>query len=189
MIHEKLNSIQTRLAAPKGQRNTFGNYNYRSCEDILNALKPLLSETGCTVTLSDEIVAVAGRVYVCATASIQHGSETVTVKAWAREPDSRKGMDEAQVTGATSSYARKYALNGLFAIDDTKDADTQPPQPNAPTISERVYKAIAAFNNCSDAAKVMQVAAKSEQLAKECDAEHREKLDAAYAAAMARVNG
>ena len=127
MINEALTEIQHRLVAPKGQRNTFGNYNYRSCEDILNALKPLLMEHSATVRLSDEVVEVGQRVYVKATATLHAGDETISVSAFAREPASRKGMDDAQVTGATSSYARKYALNGLFAIDDTKDADTQPP--------------------------------------------------------------
>ena len=114
--------IQQNLRAPKGQRNSFGNYNYRSCEDILTAVKPLLG--GCTLTLTDEVVNVGNRNYVIATATISKGSESVSTKGWACESETKKGMDSAQITGACSSYARKYALNGLFAIDDTKDADT-----------------------------------------------------------------
>lgn len=119
-----LSAIQKSLRAPKNQFNRFGNYSYRSCEDILEAVKPLLPE-GYSVILSDEIVEVAGRYYVKAKASLVGNGEEVSTVAFAREPESRKGMDEAQVTGATSSYARKYALNGLFAIDDEKDADTR----------------------------------------------------------------
>ena len=117
MLHE----IQKELKAPKSQRNTFWNYNYRSTEDIMEAVKPLLWNA--TLTISDEIVEVWGRVYVKATATYKSEDETVTTTAYAREPETKKGMDDAQITGATSSYARKYALNGLFAIDDTKDSD------------------------------------------------------------------
>lgn len=119
---EILNTIQRMLKAPKGQRNTFGNYNYRSCENILEAVKPLLGEA--TLTISDEIVLVGDRYYVKATATLTCGKEEKSVSAYAREAVTKKGMDEAQITGAASSYARKYALNGLFCIDDTKDADT-----------------------------------------------------------------
>lgn len=116
--------IQTKLNAPKNQRNTFGNYNYRSCEDILEAVKPLLKETNCTLTITDEVVQVADRIYVKATATLKTPSgEVFTTSAFAREPLSKKGADESQITGAASSYARKYALNGLFCIDDNKDAD------------------------------------------------------------------
>jgi hypothetical protein len=120
---EELVKIQADLKAPKGQRNDFGKYNYRSCEDILTAVKPLLSDNGCYLVINDDIVMLGNRFYVKATVTIFKGSESVTTVAFAREPDTKKGMDEAQITGATSSYARKYALNGLFAIDDTKDAD------------------------------------------------------------------
>lgn len=116
--------IQTKLNAPKNQRNTFGNYNYRSCEDILEAVKPLLKETNCTLTITDEVVQVADRIYVKATATLKTPSgEVFTTSAFAREPLSKKGADESQITGAASSYARKYALNGLFCIDDNKDTD------------------------------------------------------------------
>ena len=117
-----LNKIQKELKAPKGQRNTFGNYNYRSCEDILEAVKPLLGKA--TLTLNDEIVLIGDRYYIKATATITDGQASVLVSAYARESLEKKGMDMAQITGAASSYARKYALNGLFCIDDTKDADT-----------------------------------------------------------------
>src|ERR1035437_4586153 len=119
-----LNTIQQSLKAPKGQRNSFGNYNYRSCEDIVEAVKPLLG-TG-ILTINDEVVCIGDRYYVKATATLVESKDSqMSVSAFAREPLEKKGMDTAQITGATSSYARKYALNGLFAIDDTKDADTQ----------------------------------------------------------------
>lgn len=121
-IYTELSRIQKELKAPKGQFNRFGNYKYRSCEDILEAVKPLLGD--CSLTVSDEVIVVADRFYIKATAKLSlSNDEFVTNSALAREPETKKGMDEAQVTGATSSYARKYALNGLFAIDDTKDAD------------------------------------------------------------------
>lgn len=119
-----LQQIQSKLKAPKGQRNTFGGYNYRSCEDILEALKPVLAEYGAAVLLSDEIVQMGTRWYVKATATLKTENESISVTAFAREAENRKGMDESQITGSASSYARKYALNGLFGIDDTKDADT-----------------------------------------------------------------
>ena len=120
---QKLIAVQAALKAPKGQRNTFGNYNYRSCEDILEALKPLLKQEGLLLTISDTIEFIGNRFYVKATATVADGDKTVSVTAYAREEETKKGMDGSQITGAASSYARKYALNGLFAIDDTKDAD------------------------------------------------------------------
>jgi hypothetical protein len=122
---KNLIKIQSELKAPKNQRNNFGNYNYRNCEDILEAVKPLLDKYECTLTISDDIVEVGGRVYVKAIATfydIKLGT-SLSVSAFAREPEQQKGMSESQVTGASSSYSRKYALNGLFLIDDTKDAD------------------------------------------------------------------
>ena len=113
--------IQQELKAPKGQYNEFANFNYRSCEDILEAVKPLLKN--CFLIIQDEIVLIGERYYVKATVSLSNGSESIVASAFARESQDKKGMDDAQITGATSSYARKYALNGLFAIDDTKDAD------------------------------------------------------------------
>ena len=126
-IHQKLQGIQTELKAPKGHTNKFGWYRYRSCEDILTALKPLLAQYTCTLAISDDIVEVGGRVYVKATATLASTSSeddyTINVSGFAREAETKKGMDDAQITGSASSYARKYALNGLFAIDDTKDPD------------------------------------------------------------------
>jgi hypothetical protein len=118
---KKIADIQSKLKAPKGQMNKFGGYKYRSCEDILEAVKPLLGDL--VLTISDDIVAVGDRVYVKATATLSDGEHTVSTTAFAREAETKKGMDEAQITGSASSYARKYALNGLFCIDDTADAD------------------------------------------------------------------
>ena len=120
----KLQEIQHKLKAPKGQYNSFGKYKYRSCEDILEAVKPILNEVGCTLTLSDEVVLIGDRFYVKATARLKGADIDEVVTAFAREDADKKGMDGSQVTGTSSSYARKYALNGLFCIDDTKDADT-----------------------------------------------------------------
>lgn len=120
---KKLAEIQQKLKAPKSQRNTFGNYNYRNCEDILEAVKPLLGDA--ILTLSDRVVNIGERFYILATATIHLGEEKLFVEAYARESEDKKGMDSAQITGASSSYARKYALNGLFLIDDTKDSDSQ----------------------------------------------------------------
>lgn len=118
-------NIQCELKAPKSNYNSFGKYNYRSAEDILTAVKPLLQKYGCKMTLSDEVVAVGDRYYIKATVKLtDETGETETVTALAREDEVKKGMDGSQITGTASSYARKYALNGLFLIDDTKDADT-----------------------------------------------------------------
>lgn len=123
-IYEKLANVQSALKAPKGQRNTFGNYNYRSCEDIVESVKPLLKQNGLLLNLTDELVMIGDRFYVKATAVVyDFDGGCVATTAFAREEASKKGMDGSQVTGASSSYARKYALNGLFAIDDTKDSD------------------------------------------------------------------
>lgn len=125
-IYEKLMTVQLSLKAPKNQFNSFGKYHYRSCEDILEGLKPCLKEVKAAVTIDDEIVEIGGRIYVKASAHF-HDAETgemVNNTAYAREEDVKAGMSLAQITGATSSYARKYALNGLFMIDDNKDADT-----------------------------------------------------------------
>ena len=125
-IHEKLLSVQSKLKAPKNQFNSFGKYKYRSCEDILEGLKPILAENKASVILSDNIVQIGDRYYLQATATFidVESGERLEVKALAREDETKKGMDLAQVTGSVSSYARKYALNGLFAIDDTKDSDS-----------------------------------------------------------------
>lgn len=119
-----LRQIQIELKAPKNQYNSFGRYKYRSCEDILEAVKPLLDKHNATLMLTDSVIEVGGRIYVKASAIFQgDGEQPVTVTGYARETEDKKGMDASQVTGAASSYARKYALNGLFLIDDTKDAD------------------------------------------------------------------
>lgn len=121
-IHQRLSCIQKELKAPKGQENKFGGYKYRSCEDILEAVKPLLQD-GEFLTITDEIVLVGDRYYVKATATFHSGKDAISTQALARESLEKKGMDSAQITGSTSSYARKYSLNGLLLIDDTKDAD------------------------------------------------------------------
>ena len=123
-IIKQLSEIQTTLKAPKGQYNSFGRYKYRSCEDILESVKPLLQKDSLVITITDEVVLIGDRYYIKATAKISNGKEEITNTAYAREALTKKGMDESQITGATSSYARKYALNGLLLIDDTKDADS-----------------------------------------------------------------
>ena len=125
-VYEKLAAVQKNLKAPKNQFNSFGKYSYRSCEDILEAAKPLCIENGLLLTISDDVIEVGGRVYVRAIATvhnIEDPKEIAQTLAFAREAEDKKGIDSAQLTGATSSYARKYALGGLFALDDTKDAD------------------------------------------------------------------
>lgn len=125
-IYGKLMMIQQELKAPKGQYNSFAKYNYRSCEDILEAVKPLCIKNNATLLLNDAVQEVSGRFYVVATATLidTESGDSVSANAYAREPQDKKGMDDSQMTGMASSYARKYALNGLFCIDDTKDADT-----------------------------------------------------------------
>ena len=133
-IYERLMSVQKELKAPKGQYNSFGKYAYRSAEDIVEAAKPLCIANGLLLTLSDEMKEIGGRIYVQATATVaDKDGNVIRTTALAREPQDKKGMDDSQITGAASSYARKYALNGLFAIDDTKDADTMPPPEKAST--------------------------------------------------------
>lgn len=138
-----LTKVQSELKAPKGQFNKFGNYKYRSCEDILEAVKPLLSKHGASITVSDEIVSIGDRIYVKATAKFVCLGGQIDVSAFAREEEQQKGMASAQITGSTSSYARKYALNGLLLIDDTQDDDAsnkhgkdeqdKKPEPKKPT--------------------------------------------------------
>jgi hypothetical protein len=123
-MNKLLSQIQAELKAPKGQFNSFGKYKYRSCEDIVEAVKPILAKLDCSLIISDEIVMIGDRFYIKATATIHYETDAVSASAYAREPLVKKGMDESQITGTASSYARKYALNGLLAIDDTKDADT-----------------------------------------------------------------
>jgi hypothetical protein len=144
-----LKKMQCELKAPKNQRNTFGGYNYRSLEDVAEAIKPLEDKYNVAVTLSDEIVEVGGRIYVKATATLHHceSGESISVSAYARESETKKGMDDAQITGSASSYARKYALNGLFMIDDTKDPDAtnthgkEAPAPRPDDIANKIVNA------------------------------------------------
>ena len=133
---EKLAIIQQKLKAPKNQHNKFGNYKYRSCEDILEGVKPLLGDL--VLTVNDDIQMIGDRIYVKATATITDGENSISNQAFARESLIKKGMDDSQITGTASSYARKYALNGLFLIDDTKDADSMDnsqTQPNETDLS------------------------------------------------------
>lgn len=169
---KKLISIQTELKAPKGQLNKFGGYHYRSCEDILQAAKPLCAEQGLSLIVTDEIVEIGGRIYVKATATVSDGEFTASASGYAREADTKKGMDESQITGAASSYARKYALNGLFAIDDTKDADhtnthgTTPAEKPAqkPKIDpESVCAGLAECTNLSDLASAWKALSSDER--------------------------
>jgi hypothetical protein len=153
----ELKNIQSKLNAPKNQRNSFGSYNYRSAESILQAAKPLLAENDCTLTLSDDLVVVGAYTYVKATATIRNKSgETEQTTAFAREPISRKGMDDSQLTGASSSYARKYALCGLLAIDDNKDPDALNDH-KRPEMSQELQKAIAEMNGAQDKDEVLNV--------------------------------
>ena len=206
-LHKKLWTIQQTLNAPKSQRNNFGGYNYRSAEDILEAAKPLLQNI--TLTVSDEIVLIGERYYVKATATLSDGEDAIAVTAYAREEENKKGMDASQLTGATSSYARKYALNGLFCIDDAKDADTdayskqtgqqprqqkqQPKQqgqqqkapPNPDEVLARFCDAAA---KAPDANKLREIFGKCWKLLPE-GSEHRIKAKDVYDIRVAELNG
>ena len=206
-LHKKLWTIQQTLNAPKSQRNNFGGYNYRSAEDILEAVKPLLQNI--TLTVSDEIVLIGERYYVKATATLSDGEDAIAVTAYAREEENKKGMDASQLTGATSSYARKYALNGLFCIDDAKDADTdayskqtgQQPrqQKNQPKQQQQKQKAppnpdevLARFCDAAakapDANKLREIFGKCWKLLPE-GSEHRVKAKDVYDIRIAEING
>lgn len=166
---KELINIISELKAPKGQYNSFGKYKYRSCEDILEAVKPLCVKNNVLLTITDDIVLIGDRFYVKATATVTNlDGASVSASALAREEDTKKGMDGSQVTGASSSYARKYALNGLFCIDDTKDADAtnthgkeqaaqQPTPTPQPTPTATYQMAISALNACTTAAETIQV--------------------------------
>lgn len=147
---KELIEIQSKLNAPKGQYNAFGKYKYRSCEDILEAVKPLLKEQKTALVISDDIIEVGTRVFLKATCKLmrEDGEEIANNSALAEIPTTKKGMDLSQITGASSSYARKYALNGLFCIDDTKDADTQPKQEDKQTSSPTIEDAINEMKKC-----------------------------------------
>ena len=155
---KELQAIQAKLKAPKNQRNNFGKYNYRSCEDILEAVKPLCDEQECSLILIDQVQQIGERYYVQAMATLTNSKGAqISSNGWAREADSKKGMDASQLTGATSSYARKYALNGLFAIDDTKDAD-------ATNDHQTPAKATKPNSQIADSIKALQAVKDGEQL-------------------------
>ena len=138
---KELLQIQSELKAPKGQFNAYGKYKYRSCEDILEAVKPILKKNNCTLLLSDSLVYVGDRYYIKATATLVNAEgKSVSTEAYAREEETKKGMDASQITGASSSYARKYALNGLLCIDDNKDSDTTNTGDNAPAAPAKASK-------------------------------------------------
>lgn len=179
----KLILIQQELKAPKNQKNKFGGYNYRSCEDILEALKPLLAKYNCTLLLTDDVQQVGDRFYVKATATFYELTENTCreiahTTAFARESIVKKGSDEAQITGAASSYARKYALNGLFLIDDSKDADTADNSDDEilTTYKKRIKQLIdsldpaidttqfAGWEQCTDKAKLVEIGKKLQSL-------------------------
>jgi len=147
-IQEKLLFLQAELKAPKQQFNAFGKYKYRSCEDILEAVKPLLKEVGVTLVLKDDIVLIGDRHYVKAVTQIDDGERAISASAFAREALTKKGMDEAQITGSASSYARKYALNGLFAIDDAKEIDGEKQTPKD-DVMEIIHKAFEEFQKAN----------------------------------------
>jgi hypothetical protein len=194
-----LAGIQSRLVAPKDLRNSHMNFKYRSCEGILNALKPLLAEAGAVVTMSDDIVEVGGRIYVKATATLICAGESISAVAFARESLSKKGLEDAQCSGMASSYSRKYALNGLFAIDDTKDADHGPPQqqqerPQPPppkktrTTAERVAGAVKAYSECSDSQAIRDLDEHLPLLLESCNGEQQTQIATARDGAVARAN-
>ncbi|HGX9097985.1 ERF family protein [Escherichia coli] len=206
-LHKKLWTIQQTLNSPKNQRNNFGGYNYRSAEDILEAVKPLLQSI--TLTVSDEIVLIGNRYYVKATATLSDGEDEIAVTAYAREEESKKGMDASQLTGATSSYARKYALNGLFCIDDARDPDTdayakqtgqqprqqknppkqQPQQQKAPPNPDEVLARFCdAAAKAQDANKLREIFGKCWKLLPE-GSEHRIKAKDVYDIRVAELNG
>lgn len=149
-IYTKLMNVQNELKVPKNNKNTFGNYKFRNAEDILEALKPLLKKHNATVIITDDVVTTGNRYYIKATVKFidTETGETIETSALAREEENKKGMDSSQITGSTSSYARKYALNGLFAIDDTKDSDTTNKHlKDEPTLSDAQIKRLYTISN------------------------------------------
>ena len=166
---KELLQIQSELKAPKGQFNAYGKYKYRSCEDILEAVKPILKKCNCTLLLSDSLVYIGDRYYIKATATLVNAEgKSVSTEAYAREEETKKGMDASQITGASSSYARKYALNGLLCIDDNKDSDTTNTGDNAPAAPAKaskednaeVEKAIAEINAAKSKEELINAIAK-----------------------------
>ena len=166
-----LQEIQNKLKAPKNQLNNFGGYRYRSCEDILESLKPILAEFGCAIILTDDILNISNRFYVKATATLKTPEGDITAYSFAREAEERKGMDPAQITGAASSYARKYALQGLFALDDadSKDPDTQDNSMREPVSKKSIStEYVLRINNALTKAELKKVCANiKEELGKE----------------------
>lgn len=206
-LHKKLWTIQQTLNAPKGQYNKFGGYSYRSAEDILEAVKPLLQNV--TLMVSDEIVLIGDRYYVKATATLSDGEDSISATAFAREEKEQKGMTAGQLTGATSSYARKYALNGLFCIDDAKDLDTdayakqtgqqprqqkntpkqQPQQQKAPPNPDEVLARFCdAAAKAPDANKLREIFAKCWKLLPK-DSEQQQKAKDVYDIRLKELNG
>lgn len=166
---KELLQIQSELKAPKGQFNAYGKYKYRSCEDILEAVKPILKKCNCTLLLSDSLVYIGDRYYIKATATLVNAEgKSVSTEAYAREEETKKGMDASQITGASSSYARKYALNGLLCIDDNKDSDTTNTGDNTPAApakaskedSAEIEKAIAEINAAKSKDELINAIAK-----------------------------
>lgn len=206
-LHKKLWTIQQTLNAPKGQYNKFGGYSYRSAEDILEAVKPLLENV--TLMVSDEIVLIGDRYYVKATATLSDGDDSISATAFAREEKEQKGMTAGQLTGATSSYARKYALNGLFCIDDAKDLDTdayakqtgqqprqqknqpkqQPQQQKAPPNPDEVLARFCdAAAKAPDANKLREIFGKCWKLLPK-DSEQQQKAKDCYDIRLKELNG
>ncbi|EFA1899504.1 ERF family protein [Escherichia coli] len=206
-LHKKLLTIQQTLNAPKGQYNKFGGYSYRSAEDILEAVKPLLQNV--TLMVSDEIVLIGDRYYVKATATLSDGEDSISATAFAREEKEQKGMTAGQLTGATSSYARKYALNGLFCIDDAKDLDTdayakqtgqqprqqknppkqQPQQPKAPPNPDEVLARFCdAAAKAQDANKLREIFGKCWKLLPK-DSEQQQKAKDVYDIRLKELKG
>ena len=162
-VYLKLVKVQSELKAPKSQYNSFGKYSYRNCEDILEALKPILNEVKAIVNISDEVVLIGDRYYIKATVKFidAETGEVIEASAMAREEETKKGMDASQLTGSTSSYARKYALNGLFAIDDTKDSDTTNTHDKGDNkISENQVKRLFLIAKGKDTDKVKNIVSK-----------------------------
>lgn len=172
-IYEKLLNAQSKLKVPKSNFNSFGKYKYRSCEDILEAVKPIMQEEKMLLTLADEVVLIGERYYVKATATVTFDKESLSVSAYAREEEEKKGQDASQITGTASSYARKYALNGLFNIDDTKDADTDEyqKQTNKTEITKKVSLAT------ESQIKIIKEKLSEEQIGQALDLVKKEKLE------------
>lgn len=189
-----LQQIQNELKAPKSQRNNFSGYNYRSCEDILEALKPVLAKYNAAVLLSDEVVQMGTRWYVKATATLKTETDSISVTAYAREEETRKGFDASQITGSASSYARKYALNGLFGIDDTKDADTMDnrqtfSQPKKDPFSNIDTKHARALQAAQTPEELIDVMAGIKQSMGDAFDEVRTLYTSAYKARLAKLQG